>query len=105
MLYTIVNFTTPCGENRHTDFAPLIHGKLFIELSMGNRIKSREVVAELHYERNHCNDVEKSKKNCKINKCPNIVISYMSIQAAETVFHTIILIFLTTVVSEDVRKF
>ena len=31
MLYTIVNFTTQCGENRHTDianFATLIHKQL-----------------------------------------------------------------------------
>ena len=33
MLYTIVNFTTQCGENRHTDianFATLIHTKKLI---------------------------------------------------------------------------
>ena len=39
MLYTIVNFTTQCGENRHTDiakFATSIHTKKKINTLCGD---------------------------------------------------------------------
>ena len=39
MLYTIVNFTTQCGENRHTDisnFATLIHCVVIFTILYGN---------------------------------------------------------------------